>query len=72
VSSAKVAEPIELSFGMWTRVGPKKHVLDKGAHWRHLANTIETSMCCGDAAFLSSYFDHLFVLVTLCFQLSFW
>jgi len=22
-----------------------------GAHWHHLANTTELSMCCGDAAF---------------------
>jgi len=32
-----------------------------GAQWRHLANTIEPSMCSGDAAFLSNYFDHLSV-----------
>jgi len=31
-----------------------------GAHWRHLANTTEPSMCGGDAAFFSDYFDHLF------------
>jgi len=24
----KMAEPIEMSFGMWSRVGPRKHVLD--------------------------------------------
>jgi len=36
----KTAEPIEMSFGMWTRVGPGKHVLDGIAHRRHLANTI--------------------------------
>jgi len=24
-----MAEPIEMPFGMWTRVGPEKHVLDK-------------------------------------------
>jgi len=28
-----------------TRVGPRKHVLDGGAHWRHLTNTIEPCMC---------------------------
>jgi len=43
-------------------VGPQKHVLEWGAHWRRLANTTEPSMCGGDAAFLSSYFDHLLVL----------
>jgi len=45
---------------MWTRVGSKEHVLNGGAHWRNLANTIEQSMCGGDAAFLSNYFDQLF------------
>ena len=31
------------------------------AHWRNLANTIETSVCGGDAPYVnSSYFDHLF------------
>jgi len=31
--------------------------LDGGAHWRHMANTIEPSMCSGDVA-LSNYFDY--------------
>jgi len=39
-------------------MGPRKH-----AYWRNLANTIEPSVCNGDAAFLSNYFDHLFSLV---------
>ena len=30
VSPAKTAEPIEIPFGLWTRVGPKNHVLDGG------------------------------------------
>ena len=58
VSWAKMAEPIEMPFGLWTRIGPKKHLL----HWHNLANTIESSMCGGDAAFLSNYFDHLFYI----------
>jgi len=96
-----MAEPIEMLFGMWTRVGPRNHLLDgaqipmhdgsvlrakrgwpkicpdmcnsqythsdsaggrnglvcmpigvyyMGAHWRHLVNTMEPSMCGGDAA----------------------
>jgi len=45
-----MAEPIEMPFRIWTRVGPRKNVLGMGAHWRHLANTIEPSMCGGDAA----------------------
>jgi len=28
----KTAEPIEMLFGIWTRVGPMKHVLGAGAH----------------------------------------
>jgi len=37
VSCAKTAEPIEMAFGIWTRVGPRKHVLGglyTGATWR--------------------------------------
>ena len=37
VTFAKTAEPIEMSFGLWTRVGLRKHVLDGvhiGATWR--------------------------------------
>jgi len=63
VSCAKTAEPIAMVFLIWTRVGPRKHVLDGGAHWRHLANTIEPSMCGGSAAFTSNYFDHLLLLL---------
>ena len=57
--SAKTAEPIEMPFGMWTQVGPRKHALVGGAHWRKLANTTEPLMWGGDAAFSSNYFDHL-------------
>jgi len=49
VSCAKTAEPIEMPFGQWTRVGPRKHILYWGAHWRNPANTIEPSVCGGDA-----------------------
>jgi len=50
LSPAKTAEPIEVPFGLWTpeiwtRVGPKKHVLGGGAHRRYLPNTVEPSMC---------------------------
>jgi len=61
----KMTEPIEIPFVLWTRVGPRKHVIDRGAYWRHLGNTIEPSMCGGNAAFLSSYFDHLFNMILL-------
>ena len=38
VTPAETAEPIEMPFTAWTPVGPRNHVLDRGAHWRHLAN----------------------------------
>jgi len=56
VSAEKKAEPIDMPFGMWTPVGPRKH---GGAYWRHLANLTEQPVCGGDAAFLSHYSDHL-------------
>ena len=28
MSTSKAAEPIEMPFGLWTRVGPSYHVLD--------------------------------------------
>jgi len=61
-SPGKTAEQIEMSFRLLTQ-----HVLDGGAHWRNLANTIEPSMCGGDAAVLSNYFDGLLLyMVALC------
>jgi len=54
-----MAELIKMLFGMQTWVGRRKHALDGGAHWHNLANTTEPSMCGGDAAFLSDYFDQL-------------
>jgi len=30
-TGTKMAEPIELPFGMWTRVVPRKYVVDGGA-----------------------------------------
>ena len=59
MSSAKINEPIDMSFGLWTPVGTKNDVLDGGAHWRNLANTTEPFECGGEGAFLSNYFDHL-------------
>jgi len=50
-----MAEPIEMSFWMWIQMSPRKHALDGGAHWRHLVNTIEPSMCGSDVAFFSNY-----------------
>jgi len=61
VRYAKLAEPIEVPFELWTRVGPRKHKFNRirqvapmcthgKAHLRHLANTTEPSVCCDDAA----------------------
>jgi len=51
VSYAKPAEPTEVPFGMLSEVDPGNHMLD-GVHICHppLANTIEPSVCGGDAA----------------------
>jgi len=35
VSPSKTAEPIEMPFGMWTRVRLGNHTLDAGAQWRN-------------------------------------
>jgi len=32
MSCAKMAEPIEMPFELWTRVSPRKHVLHGGVH----------------------------------------
>ena len=34
VSRATNAEPVEMQFGVWTRVGPRKHGVGIGATWR--------------------------------------
>jgi len=71
---AKTAEPINLPFGLWTRVGERKHTFNSirqvapicpygMAHCLHMTNTIEPSVCGGDAALcLIKYFDHLLLL----------
>ena len=46
-------------------MGPRKHVLDDGAHWHSLADTMESSTYGVDAAFLSNSFDHLLLLVAV-------
>jgi len=43
VNPAKTTEPIEMPSGVWTYLGPRKHVLDKGTRWCHLVSTIESS-----------------------------
>jgi len=60
VSCVKMAEPIDLQFGLWIWVGWRKHKFicicqlvpmcpHQRAHWHNLANTIEPSTCSGDA-----------------------
>ena len=55
MSCAKTAEPIDLPFGLCTRVGRRKHRFNRvhhvapmcphgRAHWRHLANMIEVEL----------------------------
>jgi len=61
IPAKQTAEPIEMPFGLSTRVGSRKHVLDG----RNLANTIKLSMCCGYAALLSNFYDHLLLLLGL-------
>jgi len=48
VNPTKTAEPIEMPFGMLSRVSSGNHVLHGGAHWGNLTNTIEPSMCGAD------------------------
>ena len=120
MSCAKIAEPIEMPFRLWARVGSMNHVLDEspdplckraifrgqdmlgmpdntlpsamqkwqkksrchlgcglrwaegsmcymGAHWRHLANTTEPSMCSGDAALFQITLTTFIVLLQCCF-----
>ena len=55
VSLARTAEPIETPFGMLSRVR-------WGAHWRHLANTNEPSMCGGDAVLCQITLTTCFIL----------
>jgi len=60
VSCAKTAEPIDLPFGFRTRMDEWKHMFDRirqvaptcqhgKPHCRHMAKTIELSVCGGDA-----------------------
>jgi len=69
-SPAKVVESIEM-FVMWTQVGPGSHLLDGDAHWRHLANTTEPSMCGGHAAlFMVALWNRETIYIFILFLLS--
>jgi len=55
--SVMIINPVkttELGYRVWWVWGS---IIRWDAHLRHLANTIKPSMCGGDAAFLSDYFD---------------
>jgi len=60
LSPAKAAEPTEMPFGLWTRVGRRKHVLH-GSTWQYLAPpgeydwTVRVRRWCG---LMSNYVDH--------------
>jgi len=43
----------------------KRSMCYMGAHWRNLANTIESFLCGGDAPYVKNYFDHLLFLLLL-------
>ena len=50
----KTDEPIEIPFG-GRLVRGQKHVLDRDAYRRHLANMIERYVCGGDAVLESAF-----------------
>jgi len=58
MSCAKTDEPIDAFWEVDSSWSKEAHIR-WGAHWRHLANMTEPSMCGRDAAFLPNYFDHL-------------
>jgi len=71
VTIVSPAEPIEMPFGFWTRVGPRNHVFDgspdppiggailRGKE-RLIVNYREYRPRVGRCGLLSNYFDHLF------------
>ena len=65
VSPTKTDEMIKKLLGEQTRVGPKNHALDRGAHWCQLANMMDQLVCEGDVALHQITLDH-FLLVVGC------
>jgi len=59
MSLATTTEPIEMPFRLWSWVGPRKHVVDGGAHCRHLVNTIQPSTYVGSVALCQISFNTL-------------
>jgi len=60
VSRAKLAEPIDMPFVQQSCVRQTNRVLDAGAPWRYVANTMRRY------DLMSNYFDRLFVLHFIC------
>jgi len=60
MSCVKTAELIDLLFGLWTRVGRRKHKFNR---IRQVANTIEPSIFCGDTALCQITLTTLFQLL---------
>jgi len=56
-SCAKMAKPIQMPFGLWIRVGPRRHVL----RWVHSGATcwMQLHQSCAAAMRPSNYFNHL-------------
>ena len=66
VNRAKITVLIQIQFGILSRVGADNHVLDGGARWRRLVNTVELSMCSGNVALrlITLYMLMLFLLLS--------
>jgi len=73
MSCAKTAELVNLPFWLWTPVGQRKHKFNRihqvaimcppmWAHWRHLANTAEPSVCGSDAVLCKITLTTCFIL----------
>ena len=58
-STAKTAELIEMSFGLWTVVGPSNHVLDEGCTLAQPGKYDGTVRVCRRCSLVSNYFNHL-------------
>jgi len=54
VSPANAAEPIEMPFGLWTRVGPRKHILDGGGDRHAKGQFLGERTCSDDTAVCSA------------------
>ena len=61
MSCAKTAEPIEMPFGMWTRVGLENHALG-GGHDPKVEGAI-FFLGEGVIQIWSNFFDHLLILL---------